>query len=238
MRLRSRLLFILFLILMTTACQGLPPTQYVIVTSTPDGTPTPTPTLTPIVIIVTTTTEPGATFTATPMPQPTSESTPELTATLQLQGDSQLPTVTIAQIQVAEQIFQNGRMYWLQPIDQIWVMVETQSGQGVWTVYSDEFEEGDMEFDPQIVAPGGLVQPERGFGKLWRDNEEIRQALGWGLQPELGFVSNYRYEPGGEVIDGEFVPGFGYHVLNSSDGNVYRFNEINGTWQLLRSPRR
>lgn len=242
MRIRSRLL-LMMLILLTAACQGPPPTQYVIVT--------PTPTVTPVIIVVTATPDPASLVTPTfeqTIPSPTTAvatveviptdipATPEVTTEPQT-IDNGRPTVTVAQIQVAEQRFQGGRMYWLQPIDQIWVMVESQQGQGIWTVYDDAFEEGEIEFDPAIVAPEGLLQPERGFGKLWRENEEIREALGWGLQPEVGFVSNYRYEPGGDFTNGQFVPGYGSHVLNSSEGDVFRFNEINGTWQLLRSPR-
>jgi hypothetical protein len=142
------------------------------------------------------------------------------------------PTATTAEIQVAEQVFEGGRMLWVQPTDQIWVLVVTETGHGTWTVYNDTFEEGDPEFDPNIVPPQGLYQPTRGFGKLWRENVEVREALGWASTPEFGYVSPYEYHPGGEVVDDEYIPGPGYHILYSLYGEQFRFNEADGTWEL------
>jgi hypothetical protein len=217
------------LALIIAACQGPPPTQYVIVltaepiivTATPEETtPETQATATTETVAAQTTTQPAG-----GQQRPTR--TPDA-----------FPTPTVSQIQVAEQSFQNGVMFWLEPIGQIWVIVHGEDDtSGVWSVYDDEFEEGDVEFDPAIVAPEGLLQPERGFGLLWRSHDEIRDALGWALQPEVGFVSSYEYQPVGEVVNGAFVADPGYHILSSAYGNIYRFNEINGTWQLLQPSR-
>jgi hypothetical protein len=123
-------------------------------------------------------------------------------------------------------------MFWVEPTKQIWVLVVEGPGHGAWTVYEDTFEEGQPESDPSIVPPTPLLQPMRGFGKLWRDNPEVRDELGWAETPEFGYVSNYEYHPGGEVVDGEYVPGPGYHVLFSLYDEAFRFNEEDGTWQL------
>ena len=106
------------------------------------------------------------------------------------------PTPTVRQIQVAEQIFERGRMFWLQPTAQIWVMVLTGEGVGDWYVYEDFFREGDPEFDPGIVPPDeDLKQPIRGFGRLWRENRNVREQLGWATTDEFGFVTRYEYHP-------------------------------------------
>ena len=34
------------------------------------------------------------------------------------------------------------------------------------------------------TPPAGLVQPIRGFGGVWCDNPEIREAIGWGVEKE------------------------------------------------------
>lgn len=234
-----------FVALAAVACQGPPPTEYVIITAT--ETPTA------IVLIVTATPEASqapqtaesvgqsieqsASLTveafvtnATIDPSPTEEATRRRGATPTLDP---FPTPTISEIQVAEQLFENGRMFWLQPTNQIWVMIETSDGSGVWTVYEDTFVEGDVEFDPLIVAPTGLFQPERGFGRMWRETEDVKEAIGWAVEPEIGYVSHYEYRPAGEVVDGEYVQAPGYHILSSNYGEVFRFNEINGTWQQL-----
>jgi hypothetical protein len=234
MRLHIRWLapFVIALALLV-ACQGPPPTQYVIITSTPDGTliPTNTP---PVTVIIVTATPPSVGATATGEEAVTS-ATDEVSATEEVVAE--MPTTTYSQIQVAEQPFEHGRMFWLEPINEIWVMVENEDDRrsGVWMNFKDTFKEGDIEFDPKIVPPEGLLQPVRGFGKLWRENPEVREALGWARQTEIGHVSNYQYQPGGEIVNGEYVKGPGYHLLTSGYNNrTYRFNEINGTWQTLQ----
>ena len=58
--------------------------------------------------------------------------------------------------------------------------------------YDDFWAPGEPESDPALVPPAGLYQPVRGFGKLWRDNESVRERLGWALAPEQGFESAWQ----------------------------------------------
>jgi hypothetical protein len=180
-------------------------TDIIAVTLTPTDTVTPDTTATLL----------AQTVTATPTPRPPN-----------------FPTPTTAEINMAEQVFEGGRMLWIQPTEQIWVLVVTATGRGTWTVYNDTFVEGEPEFDPAIVAPADRFQPMRGFGKLWRENPAVRQALGWATTPEFGYVSPYEYHPGGEIVDGDYVPGPGFHILYSLYGEQFRFNETDGTWEL------
>jgi hypothetical protein len=165
-----------------------------------------------------------ATSTLLPTLETAASPTPEATATT-----NPIPTPTIGQIQVAEQVFENGRMFWIQPRNQIWVLTQTAPGRGIWTIYPDTFTEGEPESDPNIIAPSGRYQPERGFGKLWRTNNEVREKLGWGTTPEFGYVSGYEYHPGG-TID-RLRPG--YHILYSLYQEKFQFNETDGTWQQV-----
>jgi hypothetical protein len=143
------------------------------------------------------------------------------------------PTPVQTQIRVAEQLFENGRMFWLEPTDQIWVMVVTDEGRGTWTIYPDTFIDGEQEFDPSLTAPEGLLQPERGFGKLWRSVPAVREALGWAVTPEFGYTSPYEYQAGGTVdAAGTYTRSSGEHFLYSLYGERFRFNEGDGTWQL------
>lgn len=252
MRPRSLRVFASLLLAFVTlaACQGPPPTQYVIITSTPTDQP----------LVITATLDPmqatllaqvQQTLTATLSAQATNaldsvQAVPTSTNTLQPTRQPRtpqpsptpdpFPTPTIAQVQVAEQLFENGRMFWLEPINQIWVMVETEPDSGIWTIHDDKFVEGDVEFDPLLRPPTDLLQPIRGFGLLWRENDEVREAVGWAIEPEVGHVSNYEYRPAGSVINGEYEPEPGYHILSSIYGDIFRFNEINGTWQRLLPP--
>jgi hypothetical protein len=168
---------------------------------------------------------PSATIPPTETPAPR---TPTAT-----QPPPNFPTPVFAQIQVAEQLFEHGRMFWLQPTQEIWVLIITSEGRGNWLVYEDSFVEGEPESDPSIVAPDGMLQPERGFGKLWREVEQVREELGWAVTPEFGYVSRYEFHSGGTIDEGgNFVRGFGYHILYSLYGERFRFNEQDSTWQL------
>jgi hypothetical protein len=202
------------LITIIAACQGPPPTQIIlVVTATPDtNSANPTPTR-ETVEVQAVTEEPSA--------SPMQQTIPQPTAT-----HNGVATPTITQIQVAEQVFEKGRMFWLQPTDQVWVMVITGEGEGTWQVYTNTFREGDPESDPDLVPPSGLEQPKRGFGKLWRDNPDIREVLGWAVTPEFGYVTRYEYHPGQQAN----TPG--YHVLFSLYNEGFRFNEADSSWQL------
>jgi hypothetical protein len=140
----------------------------------------------------------------------------------------------VAQVQYAEQLFEGGRMFWLQPIGQIWVLSVTGEGRGTWATYEDTWQEGDPVNDPSIQVPGdNRQQPVRGFGQLWRTNTEVRDVLGWAVQPEYGYVGSYEYRAGGQVnAAGVYERGPGYHIIVSLYGERFRLNEADGTWTL------
>jgi hypothetical protein len=207
--------------LVITACQGPPPTQIVlVVTATPET-------------LGTSTQETDGTAEVVSATEEATEAVP----TSSVQGSPTLdpfPTPTLSQIQIAEQVFQNGRMMWIQPRKQIWVMIDNGSGRGQWMIYEDTFQEGEPESDPSLTPPDGLYQPLRGFGKLWRENTALKDGLGWGTTPEFGYVSNYEYHPGGSVdAQNQYVPGPGYHILFSLYQEKFQFNEADGTWEKL-----
>jgi hypothetical protein len=177
------------------------------------------------------------TVTSTQSPLGTNESdTTNTPIVIQTSTPDVFPTPAVGQVFVAEQDFQNGRMFWLEPVDQIWVIWTNERGETIWSVYDDEFEDGMVESDPNITPPEGLYQPERGFGKLWRDNDDVRNQLGWAVQPEFGYVSRYEYRAGGIVSeDNEYVPGPGQHILETLDRKTIQFNEGIWTWQTIES---
>lgn len=196
-------------LLMLTACQTAPPTQTVIMITR----------VVTVEVIVTATPREAEGFTVDAGP-PTAQ-------------PAVLPTVTEGAIYVAEQRFENGWMLWLQPVGQIWVIFIDDSGEQIWEAYDDTFAEGEIESDPQIVPPEDLFQPIRGFGKLWRGNPEVRAALGWALDDELGHTTSYKYFPGGDVSENsDYQPGPGHHLVESLYGDLFRLSEADSTWQI------
>ena len=124
----------------------------------------------------------------------------------------------------AQQPFEHGFMLWLEPSQLIYVFFDNYGGQS-YRSYDDTFAEGDPETDPNIVPPAGLLQPERGFGKVWRDNAEVRDNLGWATAPETGFDTwRQRYQ------------GFGMHNvtlwMKSIDGDVLQLTPMGSVWEV------
>ena len=243
----------LLLVAMLAGCQGPPPTVlYIVITTTPNETEialditrdaavtlvaqgnlaalAPTVVTSPTIpqLEVTSTT----TSTVAPSETPTIADTPAPSGPTPLPAN--FPTPVIAQIQVAEQLFEGGRMFWIQPTGQLWVLIISSEGRGTWTIYEDTYIDGEMETDPSLVPPEGRYQPERGFGELWRENATLKERLGWAVTPEFGYISRYEYHAGGttDPTAGQYTAGPGYHIVFSLGGELFRFNEIDGTWQL------
>ncbi|HVO68810.1 MAG TPA: LppX_LprAFG lipoprotein [Aggregatilineaceae bacterium] len=173
-----------------------------------------------------------------PTPEPTSTPVPPTATPL----PPLFPTPVSAQLDVAEEVFQHGRMFWIRENRQIWVMVnvppENEAG-GDWYCYNDTFVEGELETDPNLVPPEGLYQPRRGFGKLWRDHSDLKDGLGWGTTPEFELTSDYTYLAGGYVQDGQYFPGPGEHRFTTLYHQTISFFEsqirgdcMGGTWRL------
>ncbi len=151
------------------------------------------------------------------------------------------PTDTVAEVAIAEQVFEHGRMFWIRHTRQIWIMVDDPDPAfpgGDWYCFNDTYEEGEPEIDPDIVPPEGMLQPRRGFGKLWRNHPDIREGLGWAITPEFELTSRYSYIAGGYVQDGQYIPGPGEHRLTTLNNESISFFEreirgdcLGGMWR-------
>jgi hypothetical protein len=86
----------------------------------------------------------------------------------------------VTTVNSAMQSFERGTMLWLD--GPIYVLY----ADGRYQQYSDTF---DPNVDPERggeTPPSGLVEPIRGFGKVWRVNPDVRNGLGWGTTSESG----------------------------------------------------
>jgi hypothetical protein len=221
-------LLAIFLLLAASACSGPPETQvYIVMTATHEP-----PTLTALAVE---TSEAGNPTTPVAT-QAAMAGTEEPSGPIAVDTTPAFPTPVETQIQVAEQVFQGGRMFWLQPTKDIWVMINDPgtTETGTWQIQKDTFLEGEAEIDPDLTPPVDGIQPRRGFGRLWRENDVIHTALGWGTTPEFGFVTRYEYRAGGYLdTDGRYIAGPGVHVLVSLGNETFAFDEADMTWRLL-----
>lgn len=100
-------------------------------------------------------------------------------------------TSTRYAVPLAFQQFERGSMLWIKGTDGgipslIYVVFFDNASNGlVWQIYFDHWREGERE-DTGQRAPSGLYAPIRGFGKVWAENKQVHDTLGWALAPEVG----------------------------------------------------
>ena len=61
-------------------------------------------------------------------------------------------------------------------------------------------------------SAAGLRTPQRGFGKVWRENPAVRERLGWATQPERSETAYISDFSGGALVwlmNTDFVYAFG-----------------------------
>lgn len=84
-----------------------------------------------------------------------------------------------------QQNFENGLMLWIEA--QNIVLFTTWNGQ-THGVYDNTFNpNSDLARAEGVTPPDGYFQPENEFGKVWRDNDDVRAALGWAIGSPIGF---------------------------------------------------
>jgi len=144
----------------------------------------------------------------------------------QIQPRLGCPEQPLAGLYLAEQAFEHGRMIWNSATKQIYVLTDSNQ----WLAFDDTFEEGvDPAYDPALPPPP--QQPQRGFGKVWREQlGGVEAAIGWALEgerPVNGFWQ--RFQKGSLFWTDTFAPGA------TAPGTAYLlYND--GTWQLVSGP--
>jgi len=94
-----------------------------------------------------------------------------------------------------EQVFERGHMIYVAKERQVLV---TYFSDGRWTRFEDTFRTGDSE--PSLTPPEGLFAPQRGFGKVWREQTGVRQRLGWAVGSERPFEGREQSFTGGAMV--------------------------------------
>lgn len=104
------------------------------------------------------------------------------------------------------QVFERGVMFWRESDKSIFVISDSATRQGQatdkWWHMADTWVDGEPDSDPGLVPPAGLKQPVRGFGKIWRNNGFVRQAIGWAVSDETPFTSHWLTFEGGWMMTG------------------------------------
>ena len=125
------------------------------------------------------------------------------------------PLAEAAVTGAAFQPFERGLMFWRADRRDIDVL----HTDGWWAGYDDTWDESQPVDDPSLTPPEGLLQPVRGFGKVWRTSLRGTQAdVGWALEPERGYDMLAQPFGGGEMFVG-------------AEGEVFILY-VGGTWEV------
>lgn len=97
----------------------------------------------------------------------------------------------------AAQVFERGIMYYLEgPPRSIYVLTID----GRFSRFDDTWIEGVDPVSAGEVPPLGLLEPIRGFGKVWRANPAVRSALGWAVTAETGGSATLQFFERGRAV--------------------------------------
>jgi hypothetical protein len=114
----------------------------------------------------------------------------------------------------AEQNFEHGYMFWNGDTKRIYVFSTTTN---TWRSYADTWTEGTPPAT-LLTPPAGTYQPVRGFGKIWLDNPEVRQALGWATGQERSIQAAWQ--------------AFAHGAMLWTDSRLIRVLYDSGGWEL------
>jgi len=119
-----------------------------------------------------------------------------------------------ATITDAEQVFQNGHMFWWKHLDLHLVVYSQGAKAGTYALYANEWVAGEAQASCTVVVPQGFHQPIRGFGRVWCKLGAGKAAIGWALAPEVSFEAG-NADPLVQAFEGGYI-------FRDSDGFMNR----------------
>jgi photosystem II stability/assembly factor-like uncharacterized protein/DNA-binding beta-propeller fold protein YncE len=176
---------------------------------------------------------PGSTPVPSPTPAPTARATPCPLGAVQFRavweqaaGRLGCAAAPAEQRMLAQQPFEQGSMIWDSGTRRILVLLAS----GTWRALDDTWVEGqDPAYDPALPPPPR--QPQRGFGKVWREHLGGPQAaIGWAVENERaldGWVQRFER---GLLVWTDAVP-----AGSTSVGTAHLLYD-DGTWQAVPAP--
>jgi hypothetical protein len=94
---------------------------------------------------------------------------------------------------------------------------------GRYQRFDDTFVAGVDPVSTFLSPPPGLLEPVRGFGKIWRNYPDVRTQIGWGSAGEVG----------GQTIMQRFDRGWMFDLTERGDVLILIEDPtgITGTWR-------
>ncbi len=128
-------------------------------------------------------------------------------------------------VKTAFQPFEHGTMIWSdrvawypQPI--IYVLFED----GTYRRFDDTFNPETDAVTGDELPPEGRIAPVLGFGKVWRTEPAVRDALGWAISPEQPGDGSFQMFERGEMLS------------LTQTGKIYAFLHDTGRVEIFDTP--
>ncbi len=101
----------------------------------------------------------------------------------------------------AYQPFQNGLMFWVSSLGaQPQAAIYALYNNGTYQRFNDTFQDGVDPNSGGASPPPGVLEPVRGFGKVWREQSSVRDGLGWATSGESGGSAQVLTFERGEMV--------------------------------------
>jgi Tol biopolymer transport system component len=195
------------------SCQNLPFVAAPLTPVPPTDTPTPTPLV--VTIPPTTPAPAGSVPVCSPPPDPqfrtVYNNNPTLASRLGCPVSNH-PRVgpKAYTMNSAYQRFEDGQMIWLQNLG--WykqAKIYTLFGNGSYMRFNDTWD-SSMPESAGLTPPSGQIEPIRGFGKVWRE-QNLRDDLGWATIEEQAGDATYQNFANGQMI----------HITQTDDTYIF-----------------
>jgi len=98
-------------------------------------------------------------------------------------------------VQLVRQGFEHGLMLWRADTREILAL----RADGRWSLHQDSYQEGE-KLSEAGPAPQGKLVPERGLGKLWREQPDLREGFGWATVAEQPVPGGIQQFSGGTML--------------------------------------
>lgn len=123
----------------------------------------------------------------------------------------------------AEQPFEDGFMLWVEAEEYIYVLFDDDIFSPRWMIYPDTWQEGEPLCDAGPIPPG-YFQPQRGFGKVWCEQADVRDRLGWATELETGYDT---------AVQQDSAPKYSTRYVRAADGNVWKLLPERSGWEKI-----
>lgn len=111
-------------------------------------------------------------------------------------GCPAIPSQALA-ADAAAQVFERGTMIWLGGTPPY---IYALFVDGTFLRFEDTFNASVDPFSGGEVPPGSLLEPVRGFGKVWRTYANVKGGLGWAVSAESAAQATYQLFERGRMI--------------------------------------